>query len=65
MTTKITIKHEGPDHRNVKVHERYETAPEHDKAVILKTGQSHECHVYPGRRVEVSETDEPATSDAT
>lgn len=61
MTTKITIKHEGPDHKNVKVAEFFETAPEHNSARVLKAGQSHEAHVYPGRRVEVSETDEPAS----
>lgn len=61
MTTKITITHDGPDHRNVKVAEFFEMAPEHNSVRVLKTGQSHTAHVYPGRRVEVSETDEPAT----
>ena len=61
MTTTIKITHEGPDHRNVKVAERF-TDSQHNSVRVLKTGESHTCHVYDGRVVEVSETDEPATS---
>lgn len=62
MTTTITIKHDGPDHKNVKVEEVYDPPHEqHNKTVVLKMGQTHTCYVYDVRRVRISETDEPAS----
>lgn len=58
MTTKITIKHEGPDHKSVKVVDRWAPPNEaHTKTTILRAGESLETNVYDGRHVEVTETD--------
>lgn len=59
MTTKITIKHEGPDHHNVKVIDKTTGRPDLDRVIVLKAGQSHEQHIYDVRSVEVSETSDP------
>ena len=63
MTTKITIKHEGPAHKNVKVTRHNNGALDTD-VVVLKEGQSCEHHVYDGVRIDVEETSDPPTANA-
>ena len=63
MTTKITITHDGPDHRNVKVVRTYGAKAPASEMRVLKTGQTYETHVYDDVKVEVTETDEAPTAE--
>lgn len=61
MTTTITIKHDGPDHHNVKVVRSYSDPAQavHNETKVIKAGQSIERYVYDGVSVTCTETSDP------
>lgn len=61
MTTTITIKHDGPDHHNVKVIRSYGDPANaaHNQTRVIKAGQSFTHSVYDGVRIECTETSDP------
>ena len=53
MTTRVTVKHEGPYHHDVIV--RVLDANTERQAVVIKPGQAEDFHVYGHRTIEIVE----------
>ncbi len=58
MTTRVTIKHEGPEHHNVQV--RVLDGEQVARVCEVRPGEtSSGIHVYKGRTIEISESPAP------